>query len=182
MENVKHSDQVLAFWFEELTPQQWWVKDDALDQQIKASFLATHQAASKGELYPWRVDALGRLAEIIVLDQFSRNIYRNQPESFAQDPMALVLAQEAISLGIDQQLTDQQRGFLYLPFMHSESLAIHHIAEQLYRDHLPSNLDFELKHKVIIERFGRYPHRNEILNRTSSQAEIDFLKEPNSSF
>jgi uncharacterized protein (DUF924 family) len=136
-----------------------------------------------GELAHWRVDAHGRLAEIIVLDQFSRNLYRNSGQAFAYDLTALVLAQETIRLGLDQQLTTVEKSFLYLPYMHSESLAIHEQAVELYSiAGLEFNLKFELKHKVIIERFGRYPHRNIVLGRTSTTEEMLFLQQADSSF
>lgn len=176
-------EQVLKFWFEELTPQQWFVKSDEIDSLIKVRFTALLKSASKSELYEWRESAEGRLAEIIVLDQFSRNIYRGQPKSFSHDPLALVLAQEAISIGADKSLTDQQKSFLYMPFMHSESAIIHQQAVKLFsQPGLENNLDFEMKHKVIIDKFGRYPHRNKILGRESTPEEIGFLKQPNSSF
>jgi len=140
-------------------------------------------AASQAELWSWRSNAEGRLAEIIVLDQFSRNLYRDSPRAFAQDALALALAQEAISLKLDQQLSPEQRSFLYMPFMHSESQIIHEFALKLFqRLGNPENLDFEKKHKIIIERFGRYPHRNQILGRQSSAEELEFLTQPNSSF
>lgn len=175
--------QILDFWFTEIKPSQWWAKDSNFDQLIEHRFGNMLQQAAKGELYHWRRDAKGRLAEIIVLDQFSRNIYRDTPAAFSQDAMALVLAQEAVSSGALQQLTADERSFLLLPYMHSESLAIHQLAEALYKDHAPdSNYQFELKHKVIIERFGRYPHRNAILGRTSTPEELEFLKQPGSGF
>jgi uncharacterized protein (DUF924 family) len=110
-------------------------------------------------------------------------MFRGSPLAFANDQMALVLAQEAVSLGIDRLLTAAERGFVYLPFMHSESLKIHEVAEQIYRKNgIQSSLEWEIRHKVIIERFGRYPHRNEILGRKSTQEELDFLKQPHSRF
>ena len=125
----------------------------------------------------------GRLAEIIVLDQFSRNLYRDQPHAFAYDNMALILAQEAISLQLDAQLSPEQRAFLYMPFMHSESKLIHEFALKLFqRLGNEINLNFEKKHKVIIDRFGRYPHRNALLGRVSTPEELAFLTQPNSSF
>ena len=175
--------EVLEFWFEEIEPRQWWIKDDAFDQLIRERFAPIHDQASRCELFSWRKSGPGRLAEIIVLDQFSRNMFRNTAKAFAQDQLALVLSQEAISLGVDLELPPKQRSFIYLPFMHSESLLIHEQAESLYRrlgD--SSSLEYELKHKKIIERFGRYPHRNKILGRASTEEEIAFLKEPGSSF
>jgi uncharacterized protein (DUF924 family) len=174
---------ILKFWFEEVSPSQWWKKDDKFDQLIKDRFLEIHSSTVRFELFGWRENAKGRLAEIIVLDQFSRNMFRGSSLAFANDQMALVLAQEAVSLGIDMLLTPIERGFVYLPFMHSESAKIHELAEKLYRQHGgQSGLEWEIKHKVIIERFGRYPHRNEILGRKSTKEELEFLKQPNSSF
>jgi len=174
---------ILDFWFSPKTQPFWFSKSDAFDQQLNSQFAHVLEQARLGELWSWRENAVGRLAEIIVLDQFSRNLYRDQIASFAQDPMALALAQEAISLGLDQQLSSEQRPFLYMPFMHSESKLIHEHALQLFEDLAnPLNLDFEKKHKIIIDRFGRYPHRNEILGRESTAEEIEFLKQPNSRF
>lgn len=174
---------VIDFWFNEIEPKSWWVKDAVFDAEIQQRFGALHAAASQGEYHLWREAALGRLAEIIVLDQFSRNIYRDQPLAFACDSVALVLAQEAIAQQADQSLPPSQRAFLYLPYMHSESPAIHEIAVTLFAQAgMESNLAFELKHKAIIDRFGRYPHRNAILNRQSTEEEIEFMKQPGSSF
>lgn len=174
---------VLSFWFKEIEPRQWWAKDDKFDQLIRDRFSNVHDQAVRCELFEWRKYPRGRLAEIIVLDQFSRNMFRETPKAFSQDQMALILSQEAISLGIDTQLDMRERSFLYLPFMHSESLVIHDLAEMLYRRlGESSSLEFELKHKRIIERFGRYPHRNKILGRDSTQEERAFLQEPGSRF
>ncbi len=118
-----------------------------------------------------------------MLDQFSRNLGRNSPDAFTADPMALVLAQEAVASGLDHQLNQQQKSFLYMPYMHSESLLMHEQAVLLFsQTGLENNLDFEFKHKVIIERLGRYPHRNEVLGRTSTPEEVEFLQQPDSSF
>ena len=175
--------EVLDFWFEEIEPAAWWQKDEAFDTLLRERFLALHTQAAAAELFSWREQAEGRLAEIIVLDQFSRNMFRDSPRAFACDPMALALSQEAIACGVDQELTALQRSFLYLPFMHSESLKIHEIAVELYQQNgIKNNLEFEFKHKAIIERFGRYPHRNAVLDRQSSPEEIEFLNQPGSSF
>ncbi|WMC11904.1 DUF924 domain-containing protein [Oceanimonas pelagia] len=174
---------VLAFWFEELSPAQWWHKDAKLDAAIAERFGSLHERACQGELWQWRSGALGRLAEIIVLDQFSRNIHRGKPASFAADGMALALAQEAIRQGAEHGLSREQRLFLYMPFMHSESLGIHDQALVLFeRLGLADNLDYERRHRRIIERFGRYPHRNAILGRPSTAEELVFLKQPGSGF
>ena len=178
-----HYQTVLDFWFKEISPQQWWVKDEDLDQLIKTRFSDMHPKAALGELFSWRDSSEGRLAEIIVLDQFSRNMFRDLPESFAQDSLALVLAQEAIFNNADKTLPTEWRSFMYLPFMHSESLIIHNEAVRLFdQKGMEYNLDFERKHKVIIEKFGRYPHRNNILRRESTPEELQFLKQPGSSF
>lgn len=142
-----------------------------------------YQAAAAGELNEWRLSAQGRLAEIIVLDQFSRNIFRDQAKAFANDNLSLVLAQEAVRAGALDELESRQQAFLIMPYMHSESGLIHEEAVKLFsRPGLEFNLDFELRHKEIIDRFDRYPHRNEILGRESSPEEIDFLRQPGSSF
>jgi len=174
---------VLDFWFRELSPVQWWKKSAAIDRIIAERFTRTHELACRDELKHWRTQAHGRLAEIIVLDQFSRNLYRESPRAFAQDNMALVLAQEAIALSLQNELSSQEKAFLYLPFMHSESLAIHQQALPLFSEPgLARNLQSELQHKAIIERFKRYPHRNKVLGRQSTAEEIEFLQQPGSSF
>lgn len=181
--SAMQEQEILDFWFEELTPQQWFKKDSGLDATITRRFSEVHRAASQCELYRWRHTPEGRLAEIIVLDQFSRNIFRDQPGAFAQDALALALAQEAVAQCADNQLNTAQRAFLYMPYMHSESLPIHDVAMELYdQPGLEFNLEFEVKHRDIIVEFGRYPHRNAILERQSTEAEIAFLKQPGSSF
>lgn len=172
---------VLDFWFS-LEPAQWWVSDNEFDKTITDKFSDILQQAIAGELFEWRQSVKGRLAEVIVLDQFSRNIYRNAPQAFSQDAQALTLVQEAINQSIDKQLTEQQRHFFYLPFMHSESKLIHDVAVELFKTVNDNALEFEYKHKRIIDRFGRYPHRNEILGRISTAEELAFLQEPDSSF
>ena len=175
--------EILKFWFEEIEPAAWWKKDHAFDALLIERFSGLHTRASRCELFEWRGEPKGRLAEIIVLDQFSRNMFRDTPLAFANDAMSLALSQEAITCGADETLTAVQRSFLYMPFMHSESLEIHEIAVELYQKNgIRSNLDFELSHKKIIGQFGRYPHRNEILGRESSAEEIEFLTRPGSSF
>lgn len=174
---------ILDFWFKDTPPKLWWAKSDEFDQQIGTRFGSLHQAACRCELESWRDTAAGRLAEIIVLDQFSRNIYRDRPEAFAQDALALALAQTAVAVGADTELEPTQRAFLYLPYMHSESSLIHTQAVTLYRQPgLEGNLDFELRHKAIIDRFGRYPHRNAILGRPPTPEEDAFLQTPGSAF
>jgi uncharacterized protein (DUF924 family) len=176
-------DEVLRFWFEDIEPKQWWAVDPALDASIRSRFGTLLTQAVAGELSAWRATARGRLAEIIVLDQFSRNVHRGTPGAFAQDPQALALAQEAVRSGSLAALGDIERAFMLLPYMHSESRRIHAEAEALYREFAPrENYEFELRHKAIIDRYGRYPHRNAILGRKSTEEEVAFLSTPGSSF
>lgn len=174
---------ILHFWFTELTPKHHYAKDAALDQAIRTRFGATLDAAARCELFSWRATPEGRLAEVLVLDQFSRNVYRDTPQAFAQDALALVLAQELVASGQDRSLPLAQRSFAYMPYMHSESALVHAQAVALFsQPGMEDTLRFELRHKDIIDRFGRYPHRNAILGRTSTPAELAFLSEPGSSF
>jgi len=174
---------IIDFWFVEIEAGRWWRQDEEFDRGIADRFGAVHAQASRCELFAWRAVPLGRLAEVIVLDQFSRNMFRGSAKAFAADALALALAQEAIAAHAAAALEPRMRAFLYMPFMHSESAAIHEIAVTLFaEDGLQSNLDFEYRHKAIIDRFGRYPHRNAALGRTSSEEEIEFLKTPGSSF
>ena len=177
------NDDVLAFWFDEVQPAQWWRVDPAFDELIRARFGALHERARRCELFGWRATPEGRLAEVIALDQFARNIHRGTPSAFSADPLALALAQEAVAAGADLALPPERRAFLYMPYMHSESAAIHAVGEPLMKDRAPPGThEFELKHKAIVERFGRYPHRNAALGRESTAEEIEFLKQPGSSF
>lgn len=186
---------VLDFWFDPNNEQYWFAQNDRFDKQIQENFGRIWQAAKQGECVTWRIaessldgnssiTALaGRLAEIIVLDQFSRNLCRGQASAFAQDSMALALAQEAIQQPYFDTLPMQWRRFIIIPFMHSESAMIHErylpLFEQLED---ATTLDFEQRHKEIIDRFGRYPYRNNVLNRDSTEDEKTFLQQPNSSF
>ncbi len=176
-------DTVLRFWFQETDARQWFSSDAAFDALVRERFEPLLQQAADGALASWRSTAQGRLAEIIVLDQFSRNIYRDTPQAFAQDAMAVQLAQAAVAQGALEVLTEVERNFLLMPFMHSESRAVHLLAEPLFKTYASANTyQFELKHKVIIDRFGRYPHRNEVLGRSSTPEEIEFLQQPGSGF
>lgn len=177
------AQEILDFWFKELKEEDWWKKDDNLDKLITKKFSNIHHNASNNILTNWRGNPLSSLAEIIILDQFSRNIYRNKKKAFAQDELALKLAKEAILKEFDKELSIIEKSFLYLPFMHSEKKGDHEIAIKLFSAKgLENNLKFEYQHKEIIDRFGRYPHRNKILRRKSTKEELEFLKGPNSSF
>lgn len=179
---MKHTE-ILKFWFEEIDSSQWWAKDKKLDKLIVDRFSDIHSKAIRCELFEWRQTTGGRLAEIIVLDQFSRNMFRNSALSFAYDSLSLLLSQEAITVGEDCKLESLQQHFLYMPFIHSESLEIHEIAIKLIeKNGIQKLLDYKIRHRDIIQRFGRYPHRNKILGRASTAEEIEFLKMPGSSF
>ncbi len=174
--------QILEFWFKDIPSKQWWIKDLEFDLEIKERFFSIHKQAMQGELAHWRESIQGRLAEIIILDQFSRNMFRDTATAFASDPLALCLSQSAIDTGLDRSLSNSERQFLYMPYMHSESPLIHQTAVNLYQQIPEHGYEFELKHKVIIDRFGRYPHRNAILDRESTPEEVEFLSQPGSSF
>ncbi len=177
------AEDILYFWFIEAGPSRWWNKSKAFDDLVRRRFQALYRRAVRGELAHWRDTARGRLAEIIVLDQFPRNMFRKNARAFAADNLALILAQEAVRAGALEQLRVEEQPFLLMPFMHSESATIHEHAVMLFnRLGLEDNLKFEHAHKAIIDRFGRYPHRNAILGRVSNAEEIEFLKEPSSSF
>jgi uncharacterized protein (DUF924 family) len=178
-----NSNIVFNFWFTELSAKQHFAKDAALDALIKERFGSLLESAARCELSTWRDSPQGRLAEIIVLDQFSRNVFRDTPRAFAQDPLALALAQELVSSGGDRALPLAQRCFAYMPYMHSESRVVHQEALRLFaQPGLEDKLRFEERHFAIIDRFGCYPHRNAILGRESTAEELAFLKEAGSSF
>lgn len=179
---MNHAD-IIHFWFTELSAKDWWTKNPALDQRISTQYATLHARADKGELSAWQLSDQGRLAEIIVLDQFSRNMFRDSAKAFASDERALQLAQEAVAVGVFARLSQPYAAFLIMPYMHSESLAVHELAVPLFTSlATPASLDFELRHQAIIAQFGRYPHRNALLGRTSSAAELEFLQQPGSSF
>ena len=177
------AEDILHFWFEELSPAQHFAQEDAIDAMIRVRFGPIWQAAQHCELWEWRATPQGRLAEIVVLDQFSRHIHRGTPLAFAQDAQALVLAQELVDGGHDATLPPARRAFAYLPYMHSESPAIHAQALVLFdQPGLENNLRFEVLHRDVIARFGRYPHRNAALGRVSTPGELAFMAQPGSSF
>jgi len=176
-------EEILHFWFSEIEPKQWWQVDTAFDALLRSRFLNVLETACHNQLAHWRSNPQGRLAEIIVLDQFSRNIFRNTARAFAQDTLALKLARAAVAAGVPGKLSAQQRPFLLMPYMHSESQQVHCEAEALFRQWTAAdNYRFEMRHKAIIDRFGRYPHRNETLGRQSTPEEIEFLGQPGSRF
>ena len=192
-ENVTAQD-VLDFWFgpigdpDHANPREaWFEKNDAFDERIRAQFGAAVEEAQAGGLVDWVDDGLGSLGLILMLDQFTRNLYRGSDRSFMADARARELASGVLAAGGEQDFTVVQRVFLYLPFEHSENMEDQHRSMALYRS-LPDHperenwIDYAHKHFVIIERFGRFPHRNEVMGRVSTDEEVAFLTEPNSSF
>lgn len=169
---------IIDFWFTELQPTQWFRRDAELDRRITERFADVHAAAASGETASWRSAPLGRLAEIIVLDQFSRNMYRDDARAYACDAHAERLAYEAIREGADMEVPPEQRLFFYMPLMHSESKVTHRLALKKFSELGNAEaLKYERSHKRIIDRFGRYPHRNEALDRRNTAAEDVFLGE-----
>jgi uncharacterized protein (DUF924 family) len=165
---------VLAFW-REAGPSRWFTKDAAFDAEIRAKFLATYEAAVAGQLDHWTADAEGALALCIVLDQFPRNMFRGDPRTFAADPQARAVANTALKRGYDQDVPEKERGFFFLPFMHSEDLGDQHRCVELYRTAGDEDVKYAEEHRDIIRRFGRFPHRNTVLGRTTTAEEQAFL-------
>jgi len=200
------ADDVLDFWFADLDdaselaghpkPSLWWKKDPSVDAEIERRFGGLIAQAEAGELEPWRSDPASCLALVLVNDQFRRNVFRNDPRAFAMDETTRVIVKQAIEEQRDRAVALVRRCFFYLPLMHSESLEDHDLAKQQFvaliddaKRRAPqqvsmfeNNLEYEHKHRVIIERFGRYPHRNEVLGRASTPEETEFLAGPGSSF
>jgi uncharacterized protein (DUF924 family) len=176
-------DDVLRFWFEETRPKQWFEKDGAFDAQVRRRFLALHEALAAQPNEALLQNARTALAAVIVLDQMSRNMFRATSRAFATDAKALELADAAIALAFDGGLTKDQRMFLYLPFEHAESRAAQARSVALMGGlGDPELTKWAEAHKVVIDRFGRFPHRNAALGRASTPEELEFLKQPGSSF
>jgi uncharacterized protein (DUF924 family) len=176
-------DEIIAFWFETLKPEDWYRKNAAIDAEIAARFGATYDALKMGVPPDWIAEPKAMLAAILVLDQFPRNMFRDDPRAFATDREALALAKRAIGEGLDMRLPPEQRAFVYLPFQHSESRDDQTRSIELFTAlGAPLNLDFALRHQAVIARFGRFPHRNRVLGRASTADELAFLQEPGSSF
>ena len=175
---MRHAEEVYRFWFEEHGEKDWFAGSAAFDAAIAERFGQTHAALARGEGFSWRSEARGRLSEIIVLDQFSRQLFRNDARAFAQDPMALVLAQELVAQDLYLALTEAERMFAFLPYMHSESLVVHEEAVRLHERFASAEaLEFEIKHRDTLMRFGRYPKRNAALGRQSTPEEQAYLDE-----
>jgi uncharacterized protein (DUF924 family) len=171
----------------------WWKKDEAFDHEIRVRFEATLEGGLRGELATWRENAHGRLALVLLYDQMSRNMFRGTARAFAQDANALEVAEQALAAGDEHILTPVEVSFLLMPFSHAEDLTLQKrsvagfrklcdAASEELHSMLTSSLDFALQHQVIVERFGRFPHRNAILGRANTAAEEEFLTRPGSSF
>jgi uncharacterized protein (DUF924 family) len=177
--------EVLRFWFGEgadygKAHKRWFEKNAAFDAEVRERFLALYQTLAGND--DWLARPEECLARIIVLDQFPRNMFRGSARAFAADPLALAAARHAVEQGYDRDLRPVEKQFVYLPFEHSESLADQERACELMRPLGEELYDWALRHKRIIERFGRFPHRNQILGRASTPEEIDFLRQPGSGF
>src|SRR5262245_4538132 len=168
-------EQVTRYWFKELKPAAWFRQDARVDDATRQRFAALHDEVA--QLRPEQLaTARECLAAVIVLDQFSRNMFRGSPRSFATDPLALSISQHAIAGGLDQQLTKQQRWFLYMPFQHSEDRKVQARSIELFTQlDDPDNLGYARKHQEVIDRFGRFPHRNAVLGRVSTPEEVQFI-------
>ena len=163
------------------------MKNEKFDAEIRSRFGEVHAQAARGELEDWRRERESMLALIVVLDQFSRNLYRNDPRAFAQDAHALACAREALGRGDDALSLPVERQFLYLPFEHSEDAADQALCVRLMSqlegfEHTRGLTEWAVKHQVIVDRFGRFPHRNALLGRASTPEEVEFLKQPGSGF
>ena len=167
---------VLAFW-RTAGPERWFRKDEAFDNDFRRRFLLAHEAAASGELAAWSASAEGALALLILLDQFPRNAFRGSPRMFATDAQAREVARNAVDAGFDRQVAPELRNFFYLPFMHSERAADQDLCVRLARELGGESERFALHHRSIIERFGRFPHRNPVLGRASTPQEQAFLAE-----
>ena len=184
--------RVLEFWFGAETdrpfePRDFWFrKSDAIDDEIRRDFGPTIEAALAGDLGDWALTTAGTRALILVLDQFTRNVYRGTPRSFAGDAAALALARRLVATGTDRSCPPVARWFIYMPFEHSESLSDQAESLRLFgslaADGLESPLEWAQKHFEVIQRFGRFPHRNEMLGRASTAEELAFLQQPGSRF
>lgn len=181
MQDVLPEDarRVLDFWYGALKPEQWWKRDEKVDAGIISCFASVYECLVDDVPEEWLASPRGCLAAIIILDQFPRNMFRDDPRAYATDAMALEIARQTVAAGNDVKLSPSERGFLYMPYQHSEDSRIQALSIELFEalgD--ASQLDFAIKHKQIIDRFGRFPHRNKCLGRNSSTEEEEFLKAP----
>jgi uncharacterized protein (DUF924 family) len=183
MNDIRRSEEVVSYWCDTLTAENWWNSTPELDAWVHAQFGATHLALSRGVGPEWRASPEARLAAIIVLDQFPRNMYRASPMAFATDWLALREAQLALEAGADQAVDYGRRHFFYMPFEHSEALADQDRSVQLFEAHGDAMyLDYAIRHRDVIAEFGRFPHRNAYLGRASTPQEEIYLAQPDAGF
>lgn len=176
-------ETVLDFWFNDLVPKDWFVKNEDLDKRIADRFAALHLALSREVGEAWRATPDARLALVIVFDQFPRNIYRGSPLAFATDGLALKEAKAALAVGADKSIDENRRAFFYMPFEHAEDMDEQERCVALFEALGNENyLDYAHQHLDVIKRFGRFPHRNPILGRTSTPEEKAYLAEPGAGF
>ena len=188
-------EEILTFWFDEIRDEpayfeeyapRWFVQNADFDRQIVQRFQTDHELAAQGQLTHWTETARGGLALVLVLDQFPRNMFRNDPRAFATDPLARQIAEQMIATGLDQQLRLIERYFVYVPFMHSENRAHQQrsvmLFQQLAEERAYFDTSYAVRHREVIDRFGRFPHRNTVLGRVSTPEELEFLKQFGSSF
>lgn len=180
-DDTPSADEVLRFWFDDHAAD-WFVKKPAFDAEIRERFLALHEAAAAGRLAAWSASPRSCLALVLLLDQFPRNLFRGDARAFATDAQARAAARVILERGWDKAMTQAERLFAYLPFEHSESLADQQLACELMKDFDAKQRQYAERHRDIIRRFGRFPHRNDLLGRESTAAEIEFLKLPGSRF
>lgn len=176
VENIQSAQQITEFWFSDAVKKRWFNSSKTFDDELRQRFEATVLAALDGKLDDWLESVKGALALVILLDQFPLNIYRGEPESFAGEAQSRAVATQVIEKGWDKELNNEAKGFLYLPFMHSESLADQDRAVDLFSEAgLDGNLRWAKHHREIVRRFGRFPHRNAILGRESTIEELAWL-------
>jgi uncharacterized protein (DUF924 family) len=176
-------DDIVTFWFQDLSPKDWYRKDKEIDAEVTRRFGEVYSRLNEGVPDDWLATPQGILAAILVLDQFPRNMFRDHPRAFATAAQALDLSKRAIAEGIDLKLKPEERAFVYMPFQHAEDAEDQARSVELFTAlGNKLNLDFAVRHKEIIDRFGRFPHRNAVLGRASTEDESAFLKEPGSSF
>lgn len=180
MNTEKTPEEILKYWFSEEITRLWFAKDQGLDEEIWEKFFETYKVM---EEIDWEETAENALAKVILFDQFPRNMFRDTPKAFETDELARKIAREAIEKGWDQELSENRRTFFYMPFMHSEDKEDQAYCVELFTKHgKKGGLDYAIMHQKIIDRFGRFPHRNKILGRESTEREKEFLLGPDSSF
>ena len=185
-ETCIHNDlieEVLVFWFEELSPEQWFKKDAVVDAAVRAKFSTLYEELAGNGGQTWTDSPRGCLAAVIVLDQFPRNLYRDDRRAYTTDAVALTIAKSAVHRGFDEALSMHERKFLFMPFQHCEDVTDQNVSVELFSSlGDPKALEYAIRHKDVVERFGRFPHRNAALGRMSTPEELEFLTQPGSSF